>query len=410
MGSVETGLALRMIRRPSAQSIAAAVAAILVVAAVSGSAAFVHVLGLPADASEFSLPEWEARNSSAKWLYKFGLLFRDKPSVEAENEAIFRFLSLTRAIDRLQEQTPDGAEAARQLEAMTAARAKIESLVEAAIEGRITAVAEREGLKRSIPVLPDIVWPPVDMAFTDPPRTLAVSPRDRIVLESTTLLRPDLSLSEVERIETEREKKGDVSALAFPTEGIGAYPTIVGYTSEYARAVEVAAHEWVHNYLAFRPLGVHYYASANLRTINETVATIAGQEFAALITKEWPIPSLPPQDSARPSIDVRAELSAVRRRVDALLAEGKVEEAEAFMEEQRQYLAAHGFRLRKLNQAYFAFVNLYAGRSGSPGATNPVGPKVDELRRRTGSLGAFLRVAGTITSVDSLDRALAERE
>ena len=65
-----------------------------------------------------------------------------------------------------------------------------------------------------------------------------------------------------------------------------------------------------------------------------------------------------------------------------MLAEGKIDEAETLMETRRQELAAQGFYLRRLNQAYFAFNNLYAGESGSPAATNPIGPKIDELRKR----------------------------
>jgi hypothetical protein len=37
---------------------------------------------------------------------------------------------------------------------------------------------------------------------------------------------------------------------------------------------------------------------------------------------------------------------------------------------------------------------------------NPIGPKLDELRRRSASLAAFLSVAGDLTSVAELDRAL----
>jgi hypothetical protein len=107
-------------------------------------------------------------------------------------------------------------------------------------------------------------------------------------------------------------------------------------------------------------------------------------------------------------VDLRAELVKLRGEVDALLADGKIEEAEALMEERRRFLAANGHYIRRLNQAYFAFINLYAGEAGSPGATNPIGPKVDHLRRLSPSLAAFLDVAGDLTSVADLDQALAD--
>ena len=96
----------------------------------------------------------------------------------------------------------------------------------------------------------------------------------------------------------------------------------------------------------------------------------------------------------------RNSTSAVR------MAQDKIDEAEALMEQRRQELSAMGVTLRKLNQAYFAFVNLYAGEAGQPAATNPIGPKVDELRRRAGSLERFVRIIGGVTSAEELDREL----
>ena len=78
------------------------------------------------------------------------------------------------------------------------------------------------------------------------------------------------------------------------------------------------------------------------------------------------------------------------------------------MEEKRRELADAGFFIRKLNQAYFAFTNLYAGESGSPAAVNPIGPKVDQLRRQSDSLSQFLDRVGGVTSVAALDRLLGE--
>ena len=76
------------------------------------------------------------------------------------------------------------------------------------------------------------------------------------------------------------------------------------------------------------------------------------------------------------------------------------------MEERRQELADAGYFIRKINQAYFAYLNLYAGEDGSAAATNPIGPKIDELRQRTGTLRQFVDVIGDVTSVEELDAAL----
>ena len=103
-------------------------------------------------------------------------------------------------------------------------------------------------------------------------------------------------------------------------------------------------------------------------------------------------------------VDVDAVLRQLRLDVDRLLAEGKVAEAEALMEQQRQYLAANGFFIRKINQAYFAFYGLY-GTTGA--SSSPIGPKLEELRKRSASLGDFIRAASGITDEADLDRLLA---
>ncbi len=401
--------------RKAARTVAAAVALALVLASLIGARAVYGGLGLALGPDEYNIAAWEVRNFPDKWLYGLGRLFRGDRTMAEEDANLARFLALTREIDALEraigdEQASGAAAASRaELAALRRQRDRLENGVEATIEGRITAVAARADLKRSLLLLPALVWPPVDLEFADSPRSLATSPRDRIVLLGTTLLRPDLTLAEVEAIEAERLGEG-VSAVAFGTSGIGAYPTIVSYQTDYGAAVELAAHEWLHNYLFFRPLGVRYGQSNDLRTLNETVADLVGREIAGLVLAAWPLPGqeggAPPPPAAA-EVDLGAELRRLRAEVVALLARGEVEAAEALMEAKRLDLAAKGVRIRKINQAYFAFTNLYAGAAGNPAAVSPIGPKVDELRRRSDSLAAFLAVAGDLTSVAALDRALA---
>ena len=58
------------------------------------------------------------------------------------------------------------------------------------------AIAKGEAITRGLGPLGSVVWPPVDLEFTAPPRSLAVSPRDRIELRSTTLLRAGLTIEQ----------------------------------------------------------------------------------------------------------------------------------------------------------------------------------------------------------------------
>jgi hypothetical protein len=414
---MEASAALATVRRPSPR-VVAGIAWLSLTAAAFAAAAFaaVRLEPLPGP-NEYNIPAWVARNFLDKWLYKTGELFRGRPSPEEQERYVRDFFLLSREVFALEERLSDAMARggtdpalAAELRRVRDRRDRLENRVESIIEGRITAVAESEGLALRLAVLPDIVWPPVNMEFTTSPRTLAVSPRDRIALQGTTLLREDLTLEEVERLERRRLEEDGLSALAFPTSGVGAYPTIISFTGDYRSAVETAAHEWVHNHLYFFPLGVRYFESSDLRTLNESVADLAGREIAEAVMARWPVESLPPPERRpAPTVDVRAELRALRAEAESLLAEGRIEEAEALMEERRQHLAANGYFLRRINQAYFAFTNLYAGRAGSPAAVNPIGPKVDDLRRRTASLGEFLTLVRGFTSVADLDRALRER-
>jgi len=86
-----------------------------------------------------------------------------------------------------------------------------------------------------------------------------------------------------------------------------------------------------------------------------------------------------------------------------MLAEGRIEEAEALMAAKRDEFEAKGVSIRRLNQAYFAFHGFYAD---SPGSIDPIGPKLQTLLERAGSAGEFVRLASGITSRAELDAAL----
>ena len=81
-------------------------------------------------------------------------------------------------------------------------------------------------------------------------------------------------------------------------------------------------------------------------------------------------------------------MRTTRLRVDELLEQGLVEQAEDYMEERRLMFMDNGYFLRKLNQAYFAFHGTYAT---GPASVSPIGDQVTDLRRRSESLGNFIR-------------------
>jgi hypothetical protein len=405
---------------PPRRWLAVTIALLLAVVAFAGAWQANSRLEINADPDDYDIAAWETRHFANKWLFLFGQLFRDEPSVEEQDRLVLRFLQLTREIEVLEREVNDAAQREQPVDTVKALalaqrqdeRDAIENQVEATIEARLSAVIDAEGLDRSLLFLPAIAWPPVDFEFTQPPHTLAVSYRDRIELKSASLLSEDLNLRDLTRVEAETEAAEDVSALAFPAAGVAAYPTIVTYRDDYRSLLEVVAHEWLHNYLFFYPLGFNYYESNDLRTMNETVADLVGRELADSVLARWPLAEpqreqpAPPESDA-PTVDFYEELRHLRGEVDTLLAAGRIEEAEALMEQRRRELADQGFYLRKINQAYFAFTNLYAGEAGNPAATNPIGPKIDELRRRSASLSDFVATMRGLTSADGLDQALA---
>jgi hypothetical protein len=90
------------------------------------------------------------------------------------------------------------------------------------------------------------------------------------------------------------------------------------------------------------------------------------------------------------------------------LAEGKIAEAEAYMEAQRQLLDEHGYFYRRINQAFFAFYGGYQSPSGGgAGGDDPIGPSVAALRRHAPSLRAWLEQMRFLTTRQAL---LAARE
>lgn len=388
--------------------------------ALTGGWLVTAAIDLPTGPEEYNLVRWEVRNLPNKWLYRVGTLLRGGPSEDEKGRQLERFLALDADIDSLERQavaiSSTESPILDELAALRRERERLENGVEATLEERVARVAKDVGLESSFPLFPRARWlfPPVDFEFAAPPRVLAISPRDRIYLESSRLLRSDLTLEEIEAIE-EREEADGVSALVTGVGGVGAYPSVVPPGGDYAHLLETVAHEWLHQYLFFRPLGWRYFQDPTLATISETVASMAGRELGALTAERYPLSTREPTvqeggpeaqitPSPGPAVDFNQVMRELRPDVDRLLAEGKVAEAESLMEEKRRFLVDHGYFIRRINQAYFAFHGLYAD---TPASSSPIGPKLEELRQRSDSLGDFIHTAARITSEADLDRLLA---
>ncbi len=173
---------------------------------------------------------------------------------------------------------------------------------------------------------------------------------------------------------------------------------------EAGRAGDVlsaVAHEWVHAYLAFQPLGRSYWSGQEARTINETVAELAGRELGEQLAAMSDLPG-PIDRQGRTDGDrrFRQELRQTRLETERLLASGRIAEAEDYLELRRQELAEQGFRIRRLNQAYFAFHGSYADSAAGDQALAGL---VRDIRSSSGSFGSFLTSVARVQSVRELE-------
>jgi hypothetical protein len=288
-----------------------------------------------------------------------------------------------------------------------------QSTAEAILEEQVASVLEDEGFG----VLGQEL-PPVEVRFTPLPRLLVISPRTHIESIYQLSLTHGLGVAQQEAIEDEIDAAYDVSSLITSIGGLSAYPSMLLESSSINWVTEVTAHEWTHHYLTPRPLGRNYESSGETRTINETVASIVGREVGRKVVARYypehlppePEPSPEPEEDESPepaAFDFRLEMRETRIQVDELLAQGKIKEAEAYMEQRREVFVEHGYAIRKLNQAYFAFHGAYAAQPGAAGK-DPIGPAVRELFARSPDLHTFVgRVAG-VTTLDDLEAVLEE--
>jgi hypothetical protein len=149
-------------------------------------------------------------------------------------------------------------------------------------------------------------------------------------------------------------------------------------------------------------------------TINETVADLAARELGDTAFARMG-GDLSVSPSRYLSGEERAprftlEMRETRLRAGELLAQGQVEEAEQYMKERWWFLRLGGYRLRKLNQAYFAFRGRYAESAGS---VSPIGDQVKELRGLVSSVGSFVQTVSKVSSypgfLDLLERLKAQQ-
>jgi hypothetical protein len=370
----------------------------------------------------FSISSWEFGNFFDKWGYSLEQFFI--PGKLTEQESVQRvedYLSLAQNASSLEDTiNRDKAEGnssqadlkslEAQLAQLTKQRGSLQDQVEAIVEGQISAVLTDQRLARTIDFIGkvNILFPPVDFEFQQEPNVLIVSPRDKIELATTILLSPDLSLEQIEGIEN-KVQGIDMSGLVERVGGVATYPSIIPQDISLQYLLSTVAHEWLHHYFYFHPLGRNYWANYDMTSINETAADLGGNEIGQLVYQRYyaqPVSqAASPGAPSQPAFDFNKEMRQIRLTVDQHLAQGQVEEAEKYMEQMREYLARNGYYIRKLSQAYFAFYGTY---SDMPGSVSPIGGYLEELRQGSPSLGDFIKKISGISSYDQLLKAIGQ--
>lgn len=374
---------------------------------------------------EFDYVSWTLSAAGLK-ISQLALQTYQQLTPEAQHQVVMDYLSLVERISQAEAhlndiyanpdvRNPQSASTLvrAQLAELRRRRNQLAPLAESIVQEQISTVIADLGLSLGGQPLPPVLY-----RTTPLPTALIVSPREIIRQDYHISLTPDLPTDERAQLEYQVDQSLGVSSLVVDIGGMGIYPTMVIETSHLNYLTEVVAHEWIHNYLTLHPLGLNYSASPELRTMNETTASIAGIEIGRAVMERYYPELLPPEQAAEPPpaegddtsrlpvFDFREEMRITRLTVDQLLAEGKVKQAEEYMEIRRQYFWENGYHIRKLNQAYFAFYGAYAEQPGGAAGEDPVGAAVRALRAQSPSLAAFVKRIAWMSSFEQLERAV----
>jgi hypothetical protein len=290
-------------------------------------------------------------------------------------------------------------------------------VVEQTLEKQISQTLAEQGIYNPFSnQWPKLTLPPVSFVLENPPHILIISPRNKIERIRDTILIQNISLNQINELESSLEKL-NVSALVEEIGGLGAtYPSFVESDANLRYTINTAVEEWLHQYLAFKPLGFRYVldllnisVNSDIPTLNETAASLISKELGGLVyskyySQEQTTINLPVIVTTAGNFDFNQAMRDIRIEVDHYLALGQIDQAEQFMRKKRQYLEANGYYLRKLNQAYFAFYGSYAD---NPTSVDPIGDDFRLLRKNSSSIREFLDIASSINSREDLVQAVS---
>jgi hypothetical protein len=257
------------------------------------------------------------------------------------------------------------------------------------------------------------IFPPLNFKLVQPPHLLVISPRNEIVYFDRVVLSQQLTTDKMEKLENQVDKEG-YSSLVVELGGFGAtYPPIVADDASEKYTINTVLEEWLHQYLAFKPLGFLYLLDSigirqhqDVIIMNETIASMTSRELGSEVYQRYYKDEEDEKKSEeKTSFNFNSEMRETRKQVDILLSQGHINEAEQYMNERRIVFQKHGFKIRKLNQAYFAFHGIYGH---DPASVSPINEDLKQLRARSISLKDFLDKTSSMTTYNDLTQALLE--
>ncbi len=349
---------------------------------------------------------WEASNILSKWTHRIKNYAQLKDfDSDYRNEQLRDYFKLSTEITKIKlniakksaSTSPpyiDISNLENAISRLQIHRENMERDVEETLESEIQKVL----IDQELNLWGDYVFPPVDIKLTQIPNLLVTSPRTSIDRSYELLLKPTITLKQIENLESELLGEFDLSALVTPIGGIATYPASVANYRPLKSILQTSVHEWLHHYFFFKPLGINMFTSKEMQLLNETAADIAGIEIGSIVLSKIE-PELAnttnPFNTSQSIFDYADLMRETRIVVEEFLLDGNIAEAEQYMEKQRQIFVENGFYIRKLNQAYFAFHGTYAN---SPMSISPIGEQLKVFRSRFQDVGSFIREISKVGS------------
>ncbi len=254
----------------------------------------------------------------------------------------------------------------------------------------------------------NIIFPPPEFTVGNSPKLLVTSPRNKIERNSELLLDSSLNIETIEMLEKKIEESENLSSVIIDIGGIAAYPAIIKNNKNPRDLFLTFSHEWLHQYLIFYPLGKSYFADTKMKEINETLANIFSYKLLeGLCNKDFELKKEICMKTVtdKSKFDYSKFMKKLREDVDVLLAEGKIIDAEKLMNEAKISLSNNGIKIRKLNQAWFAFNGTYAD---SPTSISNIDKELNKIIDSYDDLRSAIDDIKAISSLDEFNNMIKD--